>query len=276
MSGGGIAERRVVVNADDFGLTDGVTRGIVEAHEAGSVTAASMFANAPGFDDAVRAARDHPSLDLGLHLNLTVGAPVAGAERVPSLCDGGGGFLPLGHLCARALVGRVVASEVTRECRAQLERLRHHGIAVTHLDGHRHVHVLPGVWEGVISAVQGAGVVVRVPWEPFAGGRRLAKLAIRCALALAGDTRPPRLPPHFRGLGLLGATRFAEALVALLQQLPPGDTEIAVHPGYSDEELLRLDPYGAERGWELEALRSPEVLTVLRREGFRLTRFVDL
>ena len=237
-----------------------------------------MFADAPGFAGAVRAARDHPTLDLGLHFNLTVGAPVVGDGNVPSLCDADGRFLPLPRLCARALTGRVVARQVRRECLAQLERLRGQGIPVTHLDGHRHVHVLPGVWEGVIAATREAGIgIVRVPLEPLAGGRPLAKLALRFSFRLsARRARPPRGPLHFRGMGLLGAPRFAAGLAAILGALPPGDTEIAVHPGYSDEELLRQDPYGVERERELAALQSPEVLTLFRREGRRLMRFADL
>jgi predicted glycoside hydrolase/deacetylase ChbG (UPF0249 family) len=273
----GIAERRVVINADDFGLSDGVTRGIVEAHRGGAVTAASMFANAPGFAAAVQAARESPRLDLGLHFNLTAGAPVAPPVQVPSLCGPNGELLPLGSLIRRALGGRVDPDDVTRECRAQLDRLRTNGIAVSHIDGHRHVHVLPGVWSGVAAVARGEGLPVRKPVEPIRGGRPAAKLALRVAHELV--TRHPNGDPpshHFRGIGLLGAWHFADALIELIDHLPLGVTEVMVHPGYVDADLLRWDSYGHDRERELVALRSPQVLTRLTRGDPQLVRFADL
>lgn len=267
----------MIINADDFGFSDGVTRGIVEAHRAGAVTAASMFANAPGFAAAVQAAREFPRLDLGLHFNLTVGVPVAPPGQVSSLCGAGGGFLPLGALIRRALAGRVDPDDVARECRAQLSRLRTSGIVVSHLDGHRHVHVLPGVWSGVAAVARREGLPMRKPVEPIRRGRSVAKLVLGMAYGFvtrrAGEGPPS---PHFRGIGLLGAWHFAEALIELIDHLPPGVTEVMVHPGYVDTDLLRWDSYGQERERELVALRSPQVLTRLTRGDPQLVRFVDL
>ncbi|HEX4561420.1 MAG TPA: ChbG/HpnK family deacetylase [Gemmatimonadales bacterium] len=272
-----IAERRVVINADDFGLTEGVTRGILEAHRAGAVTAASMFANAPGFASALAAAHQAPALELGLHFNLTVGRPVARAGEVASLCDADGRFLPLGRLIRRTLAGRVDSGHVARECHAQLERLRSHGMAVTHLDSHRHVHVLPGIWPGVSAVGAQEGLALRVPVEPLAGGRASAKLAVRLAHWTAARLEKPARPArHFRGIGLLGTWRYAEALMRILDELPPGGTEIMVHPGYVDAELVEWDGYVQDRECELVALRSPQVLTRLTRGDFTLGRFGDL
>jgi predicted glycoside hydrolase/deacetylase ChbG (UPF0249 family) len=276
--GGGIADRRVIISADDFGLSDGVTRGILEAHRSGAVTAASMFANAPGLEGAVRGARETPSLDLGLHFNLTVGAPLIPAEKIPSLCGADGQFLPLRALAARAFRGRVDADQVARECLAQLDRLRAAGIPVTHIDGHRHVHVLPGVWRGVVGVARRSGLAaVRVPVEPAPGGRAGTKMVVTWAWRLGARGVPgPRGVDHFRGIGLLGSRRFADGLLRILDRVPPGDTEVMVHPGYVDADLLRWDRYGIGRERELAALRSPEVLTRFRRGDFRLIGFADL
>lgn len=267
----------MVINADDFGLSDGVTRGIAEAHRGGAVTAASMFANAPGFKAAVQAARELPRLDLGLHFNLTAGAPVAPPAQVASLCGDNGEFLRLGALIRRALAGRVDPDDVTRECRAQLDRLRTNGIVVSHLDGHRHAHVLPGVWSGVTAVGRGEGLPVRRPVEPIRRGRPAAKLALQMAYRFVSrETKEGPPSHHFRGIGLLGAWHFADALVELIDHLPPGVTEVMVHPGYVDADLLSWDSYGQERERELIALRSPQVLTRLTRGDPRLVRFVDL
>lgn len=273
----GIVERRVIINADDFGLSDGVTRGIVEVHRGGAVTAASMFANAPGFAAAVQAAHEVPRLDLGLHFNLTAGAPVATSAQVSSLCRADGGFLSLGALIRRAFAGRIDPDDVTRECRAQLDRLRTSGIVVSHLDGHRHVHVLPGIWPAVAAVARREGLPVRRPVEPIHRGRSAAKLALRIAYGFASrDTKEGPSSHHFRGIGLLGAWHYADAFVELIDPLPPGVTEVMVHPGYVDADLLRWDSYGQDRERELVALRSPQVLNRLTRGDPQLVRFVDL
>jgi chitin disaccharide deacetylase len=268
----------VIINADDFGLSDGVTRGIVAAHRAGAVTSTSMFANAPGFAGAVRAARENPTLDVGLHLNLTAGAPVTPPAHIPTLCGADGQFLALSRLVGRALRARIDPGDVERECRAQLDRLTAERISVTHLDGHRHVHVLPGVWPGILAVAREAGIPsIRVPMEPLTGGRASAKIGLAWVtwLGARGASVPGRVC-RFRGIGLLGTTRFGEGLLRILDRLPRGTTEIMVHPGYADADLLGWDPYVVERERELAALRSPEVLARLTRSDLRLVRFADL
>ena len=162
---------RLVVNADDFGLSAGVNRGILEAYAAGVVSSVSVLVNAPGWTDAVQRLRDlGPGLGVGLHLNLTMGRPVSWGG---GLCDARSGrFHTLPALVARALAGRLDPGDVAIECAAQLARLRNAGLVVTHLDSHRHVHVLPGVWGAVVEAARAAGVpVVRVPLKPWASIR---------------------------------------------------------------------------------------------------------
>ena len=133
------------MNADDFGFSAGVNRGILEAHAAGVVSSVSVLVNTPGWPDA----RDRlraigGTLGVGLHLNLTTGAPLTTA---PSLTTPPptARFHSLAALVARALTGRLDPAHVSAECAAQLARLREAGVRVTHIDSHRHVHVLPGV-----------------------------------------------------------------------------------------------------------------------------------
>lgn len=257
-------------------MSDGVTRGIVAAHQAGAVTAASMFANAPGFASAVAAAKVTPGLELGLHFNITVGAPVAPPEAVATLCDSTGKFLPLWKQVVRAAAGRIDPEHIGRECRAQLERLRAHGIVVTHLDSHRHAHILPGVWERVAGLATTEGIPVRAPVEPAVGRRAWAKLAIGGAWWVSSHFGREPGTRSFRGIGLSGAWHFSDALVRLFDGLPPGGTEIMVHPGYADADLASWDSYTDGRECELVALRSPQVLGRLTRGDFRLVRFADL
>jgi len=141
LSGATAPARLLVVNADDLGLSVLVNEGIEAAVQAGVVTSASLLVNTPGFEDAVRRALSLGArLGVGLHLNLTTGASVAPAARVPSLLDGAGRFLPLAALIRRALLGDLRPEEVRVEADAQLERLRAAGITPTHADSHRHCY----------------------------------------------------------------------------------------------------------------------------------------
>lgn len=261
------SERRLAINADDLGLSEGVNRGILVCAEAGVVTSASLLVNTPGFAAAVAAARSVPRLSVGLHLNLTTGRPVCPPEAVRTLCDPRTGrFRPLAQLVARALVGRVKAGDVARECAAQIERARTAGVRLTHLDGHQHTHVLPGIWQPVIETARRAGVeLVRLPlepasdmtWRPAAAvGQVLLAASYRWA---ARRTAAPRHADHFRGFALTDRRDFTARLLALLDRLEPGLTELMVHPGYPDAALRGWVAYTAGRERELEGLLSPAV-----------------
>jgi len=260
--------RRLIINADDFGLSAGVNRGILEAHRAGTVGSASLLVNAPGFADAVQAARAAPGLDVGLHLNLTAGSR----------------FGPLSRLVALALAGRIDGRAVAAECAAQIERLRATGLRITHLDGHEHVHVLPGIWRPVVETAREAGIgVVRVPLEPplSMAWRPLAAvaqglLAAAHRVAARGGPAPLRRVDHFRGFALTGRRDFQERLLKLLDRLEPGVTELMVHPGYPDDELKGWVRYRAGRDRELAGLTSAAVRARLARGDIALVGFQEV
>ena len=272
--------RLLIINADDFGLTRAVNQGIVEAHEAGCVTSTSLLVNLPGFDDALARLRAAPRLGVGLHLNLTAGSPVAGAAAVPTLCDRRTGrFHSLPRLAARAFSGRIASRDVVTECTAQIARLRDAGIAITHVDGHRHVHLLPGVWKPVTATARRAGIpVVRMPFErlrhTFGDSGALAEqLALRFAYRLAGPAPAPRHVDDFRGSALLGRTRFREGILNIIDSLEPGLTELMVHPGYYDAGIALWDRYTWQREHELRGLVDPAVRERLARRDISLVHF---
>jgi chitin disaccharide deacetylase len=267
------------VNADDFGLSPGVTSGILEAYAAGVVSSVSVLVNAPGWEDAVAALRAAGSgLGVGLHVNLTAGEPVSAAR---SLVDARTGRFPaLGTLVARMLAGRIAPADVVEECTAQLDRLRAVGVPVTHIDSHRHVHALPGIWAAVVGVARAYGVrVVRVPLEPLGGDpwrwhalpKRLM-IAVAWRLAARGVS-PPHHADQFRGLSLQGGKGFQAGLLALLDRLPRGTTELMVHPGHPDAALAAWDGYQAPRATELAVLTSSQVRERFRRGDFQLTHF---
>jgi len=274
------AGRRLVINADDFGLSEGVNCGILEAHHAGTVTSTSLLVNLPAFQNAVGHASRATGLGVGLHFNLTAGAPVSPPAAVPSLCDQATGrFHPLPRLVARALTGRIAAVEVLLECAAQIDRFRASGLPLTHLDSHRHVHLLPGVWEPVMEVARRRDIaVIRVPLDRL---RRVARtptafaeqMLLRASYRLAGGNGLPRPVDHFRGSALFARRDFRDRLLALLDQLDPGLTELMVHPGYADPELAQWDSYLEERERELAGLSDAAVRARLATGDIELLHF---
>lgn len=274
---------RLIINADDFGFSAGVTRGIIEAHLAGSVTSTSIMANGIDWENAVRLARANPKLCVGVHINLVQGRPLL---RVPSLTNARTGeFHSLGGLLMRADWQRIDADELAAEVRAQIERVRGAGITITHLDSHRHAHTLRGIFPVVARvAIEARIWVIRIPREPIRLNAldltaTFRKIVINDALVGARALPLPRslkTTDHFRGISLQGGTHFASRLRRVLDTLEPGSTELMVHPGHVDEALAAQDPYTAPREIELAELLSAGVRERLARGDIELTSFATL
>lgn len=277
--------RQLIINADDLGFAPGVNRGILEAHEAGTLSSASMMVNTPAFHEAASLVRERaPTLGVGLHLNLIVGKPVA---EVPTLADPRTGqFYSLGELARRAAIGRVSPHDVKRECDAQLRALAIDGISCTHIDSHRHTHALPGILPAVLESARESGIrFVRRPLDrptigdPAASAKMFVLQASwHAALraASAEDRAVLLLSPNFRGITMQGAPDVEARLLALFEELPAGATEIMMHPGYDDVVLALQDPYRKEREREVAALCSAAVRARLSRGDIQLTTFASL
>lgn len=278
--GSTLSSRRLLINADDYGLSHGVNSGIIEAAETGVVRSASMMVNLPGFDDAVARARSRPSLSLGLHLNLTTGKPLTAA---PSLTNRKTGELySLPFLVARASLGRVNTSEVERECVAQIDRMIEVGISPTHLDSHRHIHAHPALWNAVLEAASSRGISnVRVPTEPLWANAldwraTLKKTGLLVCARFSRHRAERSSGVHFFGLSLQGGASFAARLFALIPRLPVGTTELMTHPGYADRALSEHDGYTWQRDEERRVLCSKELRDLIQRNGIELASFGDL
>ncbi|PWU17884.1 MAG: hypothetical protein C5B48_15420 [Candidatus Rokuibacteriota bacterium] len=270
--------RSLVISADDFGFTPQVNRGIIEAFEAGAITAVSMMVRLPGWQDAARYARiTGPELDVGLHLNLIVGAPLTRARSLTNHATGA--FLPTRTLAARAFSRRIDVDEVYAECMAQAGQLVDAGLTVTHLDGHLHLHVLRGVWEGVVEAAKALGnLPIRVPRERALVRGKPERRAKRVALGSLSSralrrATPPVAPLPFVGGTLYGDSRYLERLCMLVEGLPAGTSELMTHPGYASGSLPGGDTYDAPREFELRALMSPELRDALAATDVTLTSF---
>jgi chitin disaccharide deacetylase len=280
--------RRLVVNADDLGLTVGVNDGIFDAHDHGILTSASLFAGAPATSDAIRRARGRPSLGVGVHLALVDGTPTLPPSRVPTLVEDDGRFRrswkPFIVACLR---GTVSLAEVELELTAQIERLRDAGIRPTHLDAHKHVHAYPPVFDIVARLAGRFGIpVVRVPYERWSSvsgdirwGGRPGRQTLLNAAMLPWALRDYRTvashdlrAPNFAGRIHTGVLS-PDALAGIVRALQPGVTELMVHPGYHDDELERTGTRLLEsRKRELDLLCKLETRALLVGERVDLVR----
>jgi len=253
------AARRLIVNADDFGFTRDVNRGIIDAHRNGILTSTTLMANGAAFEDAVELALATPSLDVGVHLTL-----VGGPGQPPTVTA----------LLKELALGRVHAYE---ELAAQLGRITAAGIAPTHLDTHKHTHLWPGVLDAVLRVAREFGVEwVRAPFDYPAAPEswktrslRLLEPGFRRKIAAKGI----KVTDRFAGFSMTGTFGTAD-LAGLIERLPDGMTEFMCHPGYCTDELRAARTRLKEsRERELNALVSAEVREALVRAGVELTSY---
>jgi chitin disaccharide deacetylase len=283
--------KNLIVNADDFAWTEGVNRGILEAHLNGIVTSTSLLANGAAFESAIATAKSAPNLGIGVHLNLSDGAPTATREAVTSILNDDGEFLGGPEtLLLKIATGSINLHEVEDEWSAQIEKIREAGIQPTHLDGHKHVHMLPGLFE----------IALRLAKRNNIGAIRISHEASSLRAALASDdelfdatvfkqgvqarglkllARDAREQAHHNGIAtadyFCGIAQTGEltkeGVLQFLNNLPDGTTELMCHPGYVDKALQKSPTRLQEsRATELAILTDPDVRNLVASQGIRL------
>lgn len=291
----------MIVNADDFGLTAGVNRAIVEANRSGIVTSATIMANAPAYAEAAVLARATPTLLTGCHVVLIDGQPLtSGAQTLinGATCENTTGatsrFRSSLKDFARAAVGKKLsAAEIEKETEAQIARIQSAGITVTHVDSHKHTHMFPQVLRPVLRAARALGVkAVRNPFEPIrawpiAGTLGAPGMWLRCAGVMSFQLFAREFSKAVREEGMyttdgtvgIAATGMLnqKTLSAILMALPEGTWELVCHPGYSDDDLRAAGTRLLKsREVELETLTSPETKRLLDRQNIQLVSYADL
>jgi predicted glycoside hydrolase/deacetylase ChbG (UPF0249 family) len=286
--------KNLIVNADDLGWTEGVNRGIVEAHRNGLVTSTSVLANGRAFGAAPGISRSNPELGIGVHLNLSDGPPSAPANEVKRLLGESGELEDAADSLLMKIAARSLQlDEVEREWNAQVQKVLDVGIQPTHLDGHKHVHMLPGLFE-VALRVAGKHKIraIRVANEEstlraaLASGEGQRKSTVlkqgvqaRGLKLLARDARKMAeragisTTDYFCGIAQTGVlTR--DGLQRLVEILPEGTTELMCHPGYADEELSKTRTRLQEsREAELRILTDAGIRKVVATRGIRLISY---
>jgi len=247
---------RLIINADDFGLTPGVNRAIAELHRSKALTSATLMATGSAFDDAVTIAHANSTLGVGCHLVFTDGIPVSPPNTIPTLIGADGKtFRPsLVDFVQALLRGAIRQDDIEREALAQIQKLQRSGIDITHVDTHKHTHLFPAVARPLLRVLEHTSIkALRNPFEPaFTQQLAHAGLNRRMQLALLN-----RLRPGFNRLnklhlayvhttdGTLGISATGNltrtTLSQILSTLPESGTfELVCHPGYNDADLDRI------------------------------------
>ncbi|MGC1484931.1 MAG: ChbG/HpnK family deacetylase [Candidatus Acidiferrum sp.] len=283
--------RNLIVNADDLGWTEGVNRGVAEAHRNGIVTSASVLANGVAFASSVEIARTTPGLGVGVHLNLSDGEPVAPRELVKSLVNERGELEGRPESLLLRLARRsVLLEEVEREWDAQIQKVRSAGIGPTHLDGHRHVQMLPGLFEIALRLAKKHGIAaIRIAHEESSlraalstGEKQKGTVVMRQGVQARGlKLLAPDAHEKAERAGIAAADYFCGiaqtgemtrgGVLRLLEILPEGTTELMCHPGYMDADLAKsATRLQASRQVELEILTNTDIRNLVASQGIRL------
>jgi len=271
----------LIVNADDYGLTEGISRGILRGHRDGIITSTSALALGPAYPKVAGWLADVPSLGLGVHL-AAVGEdpPLLTAAEIPTLvgrrgrlCDGYAGFM------ARAATGRIDPDDVRREYTAQLQMVRELGLPLTHLDAHQHLQLWPSVCKVVLELAVRFGVpAVRVPRLRALTPVGLGVTVLGWRLARAAGRAGLRYPTEAVGIECAG-NLDCDRLPAVLGRLAAGGhpaVELTVHPGEGDDPDRNRYAWGYRWEAELAALTGPLARQAVARSGFTLGTYADL
>jgi chitin disaccharide deacetylase len=289
--------RRLIVNADDFGLTIGVNRAIIQAHTRGIVTSSTLMATGRAFEDGVRLAQNAPHLSIGCHVVLIDGQPVLDALKLPSITSarsGRGRFRDgLKSFAARALSGRMDPAEIEAEVAAQIGKLQSAGLNVSHVDTHKHTHIFPAILKPLLRAARMCGIkALRNPFGPRKPLRsselltrpglwmRYAEVKVLRALSSKFTTAAKRegfvTPDGTFGIVVTGA--LDETLFrAIADIVPEGTWEFVCHPGYNDDDLKSANTRLLEsRETELRVLTMPAAGELLAQNDIQLISYRDL
>lgn len=284
---------RLIINADDFGLTRGVNRAIAELHEAKVLTSATLMATGAAFDDAVSVALAHPTLGVGCHVVLTDGVPASPPRSIPTLLGPDGKtFRPsLVDFVQALLLGKISQGDIEREASAQIQKLQNAGIHVTHLDTHKHTHLFPAVTKPLLLLAERFSIgAIRQPFEqPWSMGlghggfvRRLQITALgrlQSSFERHSHIRNARVLTTDGSMGISATGNlYAKTLREILQAMPAeGTFELCCHPGYNDSDLdLIATRLRTHRDVERTALLAEVPARALRPNAPQLIHYGEL
>jgi len=290
--------KSVIISADDFGLTESINKGIIQAYKEGAVSSASLMVNMPGFEDAVSLIKDNHGLDIGLHVNIYRGKPVLQEGRIRSLIDENGFFLQDIFKIAKGIYQKSINfSELESECDAQIRRALDRGINITHLDSEKHLHLIGPLYKVIVRLMKKYGIhKIRNINEGLYLAKFIFNQKIDPGLSLCKTIILQFLSMRRKKFNLKNSIKTTDYSFGLyetgdmvldkyekvLKSLQDGVTEIFCHPGYCDTPCGKPSSVSGRfypkmnRRAELDALLSPRLKEMMDRLGIGLITYKTL
>jgi hopanoid biosynthesis associated protein HpnK len=281
-------DKRIIINADDFGLCSGVNQAVAQAHTNGVLTSATIMANMPAAEAAVKLAKQMPGLGVGVHLNLFQGKPLSKDGNINCLLDDNGSFaLTPAKLSFLSIARRKIRNAIRTELAAQIQWVIDNGLKPTHLDSHKHIHSFPIIFPIVCDLARRFEIaairftlepkqLLAMPWPlPSEGGRKRAK-----AIRIMAKINRIQNSDFLKTDCLLGVAHTGKIDVNFFKAValynPAATAEVMTHPGFADG----LDPSQTrlveQRKVEFEALCSERTKQYLKNAGIKLVHYGQL
>ncbi len=265
--------KKLIVNADDFGLTRSITDGIIKGASNGIVRSVSFIVNTDAFEYSVMQAKRFPGLDIGIHITW-VGEDGPVAENVESLVSDKNFYQNWKWVVVNRLLKRIKLSDAEREARAQIEKLLIAGIQPSHIDSHQHLHLLPGFSEIILGLAEEYNIpFIRCPET---NGKRFFYINY-LSKRLRKVLKRKNFPEQPASLGFEWRGRFSlSALAKIVNSLYSDVSELIIHPGFEDEHLHNKYRWGYNWERELDCILSEEAKKILNKNNVKLTSFKEL
>jgi len=287
-----MSEKRLIINADDFGMSGEISDGILLAHRYGILTSTSLMVNMPASEYAVERLSSAPRLSVGVHLNICQGRPISAARDVPTLVDASGNFHSPALMVRKLWRWQVSSRDLELEFLAQINWMKNRGLELTHADSHHHMHIYPAAAAAFARAVGAEGIRrIRAPrcssWPkkgviggPHQGGvfRRLLVQSYRSTLqnTLFRKFESANSRISFSSEARRDSANLKSHWLATFEHLPEGAFEFACHPGLSDHSFSERDPIHLQRERELQLLMDPDLRAMIVHNRIMLISYRQL
>ena len=291
-----MSRKRLVINADGFGFTPGINRGITESVEKGVVSSTSCVVNFPYIEDIVVFKRNFPKISTGIHFNLSVGKPVSPPEKVKSLVDEEGEFWRE-NLTKRIMMKKIKFNDMLIELESQVKKLMEYGVKISHFSGYENKHLYPPFLIAAIKIARRYGITKMRSHNRYLFVRDT--LCRKRSILNYYMNRPFRLFTHsmskiitkfanFKGMKtadrLITSAYYLDhpkkylldTWLRIIETLPEGTSEMVCHPGYPDDLLRKYAKYADERRLELDILTSEEIKNAITDKGIEIISFHEL
>ena len=277
--------KKVIFNADDFGLTKGVNMGILQCFKSGIATDSSLLMNFEATEDAVKIIKRN-KLNAGIHLNLTEGKPLS--NKVHTLIDKNGNFFNITKFSLKLIANKISEVDIEREFTAQIEKFLSKKLTPTHIDTHQYIQMFQKVCKVAIKTAKKYRInKIRHSYEEQSSAfifKYYKKQHLKSLIVSSLSKKSKNIfkrekfiaPDHFRGINTIDSIFPMKSFINILRNLKSGTTEIMCHPGYSSENLEKISFYSKQRENELRALTSKRLKDEIKRLNIKLISFKEL